>query len=221
MALTGTPVENRLVGAVEPLPARLPGAAGQPRGLPRALRRAHRARRRTPARRAALARVVRPFLLRRTKAEVARELPPRIETVVPVALSAGERRLYEDARLAALARLRGRARAPAKALRGAGGAHPAAAAGLPPAAGGRGVAAAQSSKLEPLPGAGAGTLRAEGQPGARLQPVRHATWRWCARRWRSGAWRYLYLDGQTPAAEREARVDAFQRGEGGGLPHLV
>jgi superfamily II DNA or RNA helicase len=55
--------------------------------------------------RAALSRLIRPFLLRRTKAEVARELPARIEIVVPVALSDDEAQLYEDARLAAVAHL--------------------------------------------------------------------------------------------------------------------
>jgi superfamily II DNA or RNA helicase len=53
----------------------------------------------------ALARVIKPFLLRRTKAEVAPELPPRTEIEVPVALSSDEAELYEDARLAAVAHL--------------------------------------------------------------------------------------------------------------------
>ncbi len=55
--------------------------------------------------RAALSRVIRPFLLRRTKAEVARELPARTEIQVPIALSTEETALYEDARLAAVAHL--------------------------------------------------------------------------------------------------------------------
>jgi SNF2 family DNA or RNA helicase len=55
--------------------------------------------------RAALARVLRPFLLRRTKQEVARELPSRTEIDVPVVLSKEEWELYEDARLAAVAEL--------------------------------------------------------------------------------------------------------------------
>ncbi|HEY4240532.1 MAG TPA: DEAD/DEAH box helicase [Kofleriaceae bacterium] len=55
--------------------------------------------------RASLSRVLRPVLLRRTKSEVARELPPRTEIVVPIALSTAERAMYEDARLAAVAEL--------------------------------------------------------------------------------------------------------------------
>ncbi len=58
-----------------------------------------------PDARAALSRVLRPFLLRRTKGEVARELPSRTEIQVPVALSDEEQALYEDARLAAVAEL--------------------------------------------------------------------------------------------------------------------
>ncbi|HEY5921244.1 MAG TPA: SNF2-related protein, partial [Kofleriaceae bacterium] len=55
--------------------------------------------------RAALARVITPFLLRRTKQEVARELPARTEIQLPIALSSEEAALYEDARLAAVAQL--------------------------------------------------------------------------------------------------------------------
>ncbi|HEY0993879.1 MAG TPA: DEAD/DEAH box helicase, partial [Kofleriaceae bacterium] len=55
--------------------------------------------------RAALSRVLRPFLLRRTKQEVARELPSRTEIAVPVVLSKDEWELYEDARLAAIAEI--------------------------------------------------------------------------------------------------------------------
>ncbi len=58
-----------------------------------------------PEARMALSRVLAPFLLRRTKAEVARELPSRTEIEVPVALSNEEWTMYEDARLAAIAEL--------------------------------------------------------------------------------------------------------------------
>jgi SNF2 family DNA or RNA helicase len=52
-----------------------------------------------------LARVIKPFLLRRTKGEVAKELPAKTEVEVPIALSPEEHALYEDARLAAVASL--------------------------------------------------------------------------------------------------------------------
>jgi len=58
-----------------------------------------------PAAAPALSRVLSPFLLRRTKAQVETELPPRTEVRVPVVLSAPEWQLYEDTRLAALSDL--------------------------------------------------------------------------------------------------------------------
>ena len=54
--------------------------------------------------------LIRPFLLRRTKAEVAPELPPRTEIdSAGRVVEAEERELYEDARLAAVAQLDQRA----------------------------------------------------------------------------------------------------------------
>ncbi len=58
-----------------------------------------------PAAAPALARVIEPFLLRRTKSEVEAELPSRTEVKVPVVLSGPEWQLYEDTRLAALSDL--------------------------------------------------------------------------------------------------------------------
>ena len=56
-------------------------------------------------RRHALARVVSPFMLRRTKAVVAPELPDRTEVVHRVQLTAEHRALYERSRVLALARI--------------------------------------------------------------------------------------------------------------------
>ncbi|WP_246146563.1 DEAD/DEAH box helicase [Rubripirellula lacrimiformis] len=56
-------------------------------------------------RRLSLSRLVRPFILRRTKNTVLTELPPRTEVTLQAELSKPERRLYEDARVAALAEL--------------------------------------------------------------------------------------------------------------------
>lgn len=53
----------------------------------------------------ALSRMVRPFILRRTKSDVLTELPPRTEVVLSVELSPAERKKYDAARLAALADL--------------------------------------------------------------------------------------------------------------------
>ncbi|MBU6157378.1 MAG: DEAD/DEAH box helicase, partial [Alphaproteobacteria bacterium] len=59
-----------------------------------------------PARQAALQRRVRPFLLRRTKAEVVRDLPPKTEITEQVELEAGQRAIYEGIRLAMHAKVR-------------------------------------------------------------------------------------------------------------------
>lgn len=58
-----------------------------------------------PAAAPELAQVLQPFLLRRTKSEVASELPARTDVRVPIVLSAAEWELYEDTRLAALSDL--------------------------------------------------------------------------------------------------------------------
>ncbi len=56
-------------------------------------------------RRKALARLVQPFVLRRTKKAVLTELPPRTEITLRAELSPPERQLYEDARIAAMSDL--------------------------------------------------------------------------------------------------------------------
>jgi superfamily II DNA or RNA helicase len=104
LALTGTPVENRLTdlwAIFRVAFPRLLGSMEHFRGrfiLPIE-------RDGSPEARAALSRVVRPFILRRTKAQVATELPARTEVIVDVVLSHQEREIYEDARLASIAHL--------------------------------------------------------------------------------------------------------------------
>ncbi|WP_306817880.1 DEAD/DEAH box helicase [Archangium lipolyticum] len=209
MALSGTPVENRLSELWSLFRLVFPGLLGSRESF-RERFAAPIERMKDPAARAALARVVRPFMLRRTKREVARELPPRLETVVPITLSESERRLYEDTRLAALARLQD-AEGPRKRfevlaaltrLRLAA-CHPRLVDSDSPLS---------SSKLERLLEV-VDTLRAEGSRALVFsQFVKHLALVREALEARGVSMQYL--DGQTPAAERETRVAAFQRGEG-------
>src|SRR5690606_16567588 len=104
LALTGTPLENHLGELWAIFRAAAPGLLGSWEqfkarfAIPIERHRDERARR-------ALSRLIRPFLLRRTKAEVADDLPPRTEVVHLVELAEDERRAYEDVRLALLAKL--------------------------------------------------------------------------------------------------------------------
>ncbi|HEX4420837.1 MAG TPA: DEAD/DEAH box helicase [Kofleriaceae bacterium] len=163
--------------------------------------------------RAALSRVLQPFLLRRTKHEVARELPSRTEILVPVALSAEEWELYETARLAAVAQLE----RPGKAARDeqhrfrilAALTRLRLLASHPRLYDGRSAVA--SSKLRRLLEL-CDELRREGhralifsQFTSHLALVREALGQ--------AGHRWLYLDGETPAGQRAKRVAAFQAGE--------
>jgi hypothetical protein len=101
VALTGTPIENHLGELWAIFRLVTPGLLGsweqfrQRFAVP--IERHH-----DRTRQAALARAVRPFLLRRTKAEVAPELPARTEMNQTIELGPAERRLYEAARIEVL-----------------------------------------------------------------------------------------------------------------------
>jgi superfamily II DNA or RNA helicase len=102
VALSGTPLENALGELWSVFAAVFPVLLGSAESF--------RVRYAAPIERAgderatqALARVLQPFLLRRTKAQVAAELPPRTEITVPVVLSPAEWQQYEDERLSSLA----------------------------------------------------------------------------------------------------------------------
>jgi superfamily II DNA or RNA helicase len=214
VALTGTPLENRLSELHSIFSAVTPGLLGSPESF--------RQRFALPiekhgdrARLDVLRSLLRPFLLRRTKAAVARELPPRIDTVREVELGPEESALYEAERrrvlsrleeqrakgrngirseerfelLAALTRLRRIACHPSLVFEGS---------------------TAPSSKLEELSSL-LDDLRAEGhralvfsQFTSFLAIVR--------RRLSDRAIEHLYLDGSTPAAERAVLVRRWQEG---------
>jgi SNF2 family DNA or RNA helicase len=211
-ALSGTPLENHLGELWAMFAIVFPGLLGSWE--------AFRVRFATPIERQvdptaapALARVLQPFLLRRTKAQVETQLPPRTDVRVPVVLSPAEWTLYEDARLAALADLetnkttlreqerrievlaaltRLRLLASHPRLYDAG-------------------SKVESAKLERLLEL-VRELIAEGQRAlvfsqftSHLALVREVLDR-------EGV-RYEYLDGQTPAGARAERVRAFQEGD--------
>jgi SNF2 family DNA or RNA helicase len=99
-ALTGTPVENRLDELWSLFHFLNPGFLGGRRDFE--TRVARRVAEGDAEAAANLRRRLRPFVLRRRKDEVARELPPRQELVVHVALSETERALYDAVRAATL-----------------------------------------------------------------------------------------------------------------------
>ncbi len=213
LALTGTPVENRtgelwslfrviapgLLGSLEAFTKRWVAPIDRDQDVDA---------------RARLGRLVRPFILRRLKGEVARELPERTEVVVEVELSSAERRLYEDVRkaalqvltdetlglapnerrfkaLAAITRLRQLACHPKLVDEGA---------------------SVGSSKLKRVVEL-LGELRDEGhralvfsQFTGHLALVRQAL--------EAEGFAIRYLDGSTPEAKRREEVDAFQAGGG-------
>ena len=165
-------------------------------------------------RRLSLARLVRPFILRRTKNKVLSELPPRTEILLQAQLSPVERKRYEDARMAAVAELSGvvendkpgeqrmRTLAWLTRLRQLA-CHP------------RLVDktwSKSSAKLDLLLNL-VDELR-DGDHRALIfsQFVKHLSVIRESLDQRGVS--YQYLDGSTPAKERQRRVDAFQEGEG-------
>ncbi|MBW8901776.1 MAG: DEAD/DEAH box helicase, partial [Massilia sp.] len=164
-----------------------------------------------------LRRLIQPFILRRTKAQVLSELPPRTEIVLPVELTQEETALYESLRREALEKLAA-LEAPENAA----------------APGQNSIQIlAEMMKLRraccnpALVAPELGLVSSKLTVFARLiddllenrhkvlvfsQFVDHLTL--IRRHLDARGIAYQYLDGSTPMAERKARVDAFQAGSG-------
>ena len=223
LALTGTPIENRLaelwsimafanpglLGSAEQFNQRFAGPIERD-GDPQAGRR--------------LRRLVAPFLLRRTKAEVLTDLPARTEIVHEVVPGPRERALLEA--------LRQQAEESVNQVLAAGG----------PGGGGGGGAGEGQAQMHIL--AALTRLRRAacdprlvapelGLVGAKVQEFERLAQELVAGRHKalvfsqftdflallrerldSAGLRYQYLDGSTPMAQRTQRVNAFQAGEG-------
>jgi SNF2 family DNA or RNA helicase len=105
IALSGTPMENHLGELWSVFHFLMPGFLGDREAFRRIFR--QRIEKDGDAdRQALLVQRVRPFLLRRTKEEVASELPPKSEFIREIELSDDQRDLYESVRLAMHARVR-------------------------------------------------------------------------------------------------------------------
>ncbi len=110
LALTGTPMENHLGELWSIFHFVMPGFLGDREAFRRVFRNPVE-KEGDEARRELLAARVRPFMLRRTKEEVARELPPKTEVVREIELGEEQRELYEAVRLAVHERVREEIRA--------------------------------------------------------------------------------------------------------------
>ena len=213
LALTGTPIENRLDELWSLFRFLIPGLLGSRKQFGRRFADPIE-RRRDPAARGALRRLVHPFLLRRTKAAVLDELPPRTDIVVHVELGPEEASLYETLRLSALETL-------AKEAATDGRRHLRVLAEITrlrqACCNSRlvlsdGEKAPESAKLAAF-GEKVELLLAAGHKALVFsQFVGHLA---LVREWLDGRGiHYQYLDGQTPEAVRRARVAAFQAGQG-------
>ncbi len=105
LCLTGTPLENHLGELWSQFNFLSPGLLHDEKTF-RELYRTPIEKRGDAARRAALAARVRPFILRREKRDVARELPPKTEIPVRVTLDGDQRDLYETVRVTMESRVR-------------------------------------------------------------------------------------------------------------------
>ncbi|OGT63613.1 MAG: hypothetical protein A3E85_01495 [Gammaproteobacteria bacterium RIFCSPHIGHO2_12_FULL_45_12] len=105
LCMTGTPMENHLGELWSLFHFMMPGFLGTEKKF-KALFRVPIEKNQDEGRRKHLARIVSPFLLRRKKTDVAKELPDKTIMVQTVELNTGQRDLYETIRLSMQKKLR-------------------------------------------------------------------------------------------------------------------
>jgi SNF2 family DNA or RNA helicase len=97
LCLSGTPIENNLQELWSEFAFLMPGLLGDRKGFAKRFRRPIE-KDNDPQRRAQLIRRIKPFLMRRTKAEVATDLPPKHTILRRIDLAADQRELYDTIR---------------------------------------------------------------------------------------------------------------------------
>ena len=109
LAMTGTPVENHLGELWSLFEFLNPGMLGTLKGFDKS----GNGRWPSPESRVLLAQALRPFILRRTKGEVAKELPPKTEQTLYCEMDPPQRKLYDELRAHYRQSLLGKAAGPA------------------------------------------------------------------------------------------------------------
>jgi superfamily II DNA or RNA helicase len=213
LALTGTPVENRLADLWSIMNLLNPGLLGNSQQFNDRFALAIE-RERDEVVRGRLRRLMAPFLLRRTKAQVLPDLPPRTEIIHRIEPGPEERAFLEAARRSAIERV--------SELAGEAGEGQAAFHVLAELTRLRRAACDPRLVAPELGLIGAKSQEFE-QLAQELVAGRHKALvfsqftdflKLLGERLDAAGIRYQYLDGSTPAAERSRRVAAFQRGEG-------
>ena len=213
---TGTPIQNNIVDLYSLFSFLNPGMLGSAKRF-RENFAAPIERERDPVARARLRRLIAPFVLRRVKAEVLDDLPPRTEVTLHVEMSPEEAALYEALRLRAVDDLEALARTGASEPES--GTH-------------RLQVLAHLTRLR-LACCNPRLVDPEGPPSSKLdtfattfdelrqgrhrvlvfsQFVRHLAL--IREHLDEAGIPYQYLDGSTPAKARAKRIAAFQAGEG-------
>ena len=213
LALSGTPVENRLADLWSIMNLINPGLLGTANQFGERFTGPIEKQRDIPTRQR-LRRLVSPFLLRRTKAQVLQDLPPRTEIIHRVEPSEQERTFLEALRQSASERVKQLEREEGD---GASSFHVLAEltrlrrAACDPrlVAPELGIVGAKAQAFEQI-------VREliDGQHKALVFSQFTGFLKLLAERLDGCGIAYQYLDGSTPAAERAKRVTAFQRGEG-------